>query len=84
MLDFKLMALFFPKYKRFKITGKDAFGNLILRCSLIKENNLCPDYEDRPGMCRNYPEKTYAGGSLHENCTFKPVSEKNFSSYLKQ
>ncbi len=83
MLDFKLMALLFPKYKRFKAIGKDEYGNIIVACSLIKENNLCPDYENRPRMCRNYPEKVYKGGSLHSKCTYRPVCEKDFECYLK-
>ncbi len=82
-LDFKLMALIFPKYKRFKAIGRDQHGNLIITCSLIKEDNLCPDYENRPRMCRNYPEKVYAGGNLYPKCTYRAICEKDFKSYMQ-
>ena len=84
--DFKLVAFLFPKYRRFKIIGEDESGNLILACSLIREDGLCPDYEDRPGICRAYPnpKKVYSGGNLYKRCTYRLVPKKSFDSYLKK
>ncbi|HSA06236.1 MAG TPA: YkgJ family cysteine cluster protein [Candidatus Gastranaerophilales bacterium] len=84
-LDFKLMRFFFPKYKRFKIIGEDSAGNLVLACSLIREDGLCPDYKNRPGICRAYPDpkKIYSGGKLYKRCSYKLISEKSFENYIQ-
>jgi Fe-S-cluster containining protein len=83
--DFKLTAFFFPKYKRFKIIGEDDQGNIILACSLIGEDGLCPDYKDRPLLCRAYPnpKKIYSGGKLYKRCTYRLLPKKPFESYIK-
>ena len=84
--DFNLVAFFLPKYKRFKIIGEDENNNLILACSLIREDGMCPDYEKRPGICRDYPNpaKIYSGGKLYKRCTYKLIPEKTFESYLEK
>lgn len=82
--EFEFFSKFYPKYKRFKVIGKDDYGNLILACKLLDETNLCPDYENRLEMCRNYPnpKKIRAGGNLYKRCTYRLVPEKEFESYL--
>jgi Fe-S-cluster containining protein len=82
--DLKIMQFFFPKYRRFKAIGVDEYGNIILACSLIGEDGLCPDYENRPQLCRAYPnpKKIYSGGNLYKRCTYKLLPEKPFESYL--
>jgi len=84
--DYKLMGLFFPKYKRFKIIGEDEYGNIVLACSLIREDGLCPDYKNRPGICRAYPNpnKIYSGGNLYKRCTYKLIPEKSFETCLNK
>jgi len=81
--EFKIMQMFFPKYKRFYIKGKDEFGNLIFACKLVTKDGLCSDYKNRLRMCKNYPAKwvTY-NAKLHEGCGYK-VNSKNFDDYLK-
>lgn len=83
-LGFKLMKLFNPSYRRFKIIGRDKYDNLVLACSLIREDGLCPDYENRPDICRNYPnpDKIYSGGTLYKRCTYRLVPEKSFAEHL--
>lgn len=80
---FRFMQFIYPKYRRFKIIGKDKCG-IILACKLIKEDGLCPDYENRPDICRDYPnpEKIYAGGRLYKRCTYKLIPEKSFEDFL--
>lgn len=82
--EFKFLSNFYPKYKRFKVIGKDEHENLILACSLIKEDNLCPDYENRLEMCKDYPnlKRIKAGGRLYSRCTYKLVPERDFESYI--
>ncbi|OGI00403.1 MAG: hypothetical protein A2Y25_02310 [Candidatus Melainabacteria bacterium GWF2_37_15] len=82
-LGFKFMKLIYPKYRRFKIIGKDKNG-IILACKLIREDGLCPDYENRPDICRDYPnpKKIYAGGRLYKRCTYKLLPGRTFEDFL--
>jgi Fe-S-cluster containining protein len=81
--EFNLTAKIFPKYKRFKIIGKDNYNNLIFACNLIDENGLCTDYKNRLKMCKKYPGPAInGGGELHKNCGYKIIPEKSFREYL--
>lgn len=82
--EFKFFTKLYPEYKRFKVIGKDESGHLILACKLIDEYNLCPDYNNRLAMCKDYPnpDKIRAGGKLYGRCTYSLVPEKDFESYL--
>lgn len=82
--EFNFLTNFYPKYKRFKVIGKDEYGNLILACKLIGESNLCPDYENRLEMCKDYPnpKRIRAGGRLYKRCTYRLIPEKEFDSFL--
>lgn len=82
--EFEFYLNFHPEYRRFKIIGKDEYGNLILACSLIDETNLCPDYKNRLKMCKNYPnlKRIRSGGNLYRRCTYRLVPEKDFKSFL--
>jgi Fe-S-cluster containining protein len=82
--EFNFMKKIFPKYKRFEITGRDEFGNLLFACTLLDENGLCSDYKHRLRMCKNYPHKNIKyGGELPPNCGFKILTGKSFKDYLK-
>lgn len=83
-LGFWLIKLFHPEYRRFKILGKDKNG-IILACTLIREDGLCPDYKNRPDLCRDFPnpQKVYAGGKLYRRCTYSLLPEKAFADYCK-
>ena len=82
--EFEIMTKIFPKYKRFRITGRDEYNNLIFACSLLDENGLCSDYKQRLNMCKKYPStKLNAGGKLHKNCGYRLIPEKSFSDYLE-
>ena len=83
--EFEFFAFLYPKYKRFKVIGKDEKNNLILACKLIREDGLCPDYKNRPKICRDYPnpKKIYSGGKLYKRCTYRLIPEKSFENYLQ-
>ncbi len=61
-----------PGHERFKITGKDQFGNLCFACSWQGDDNLCSRHEERLPLCREYPTKGlyYQGGWLGNDCGF--------------
>ena len=82
--EFKIMQFLFPAYRRFYIKGKDEEGNFIFACKLVTKDGLCPVYDKRPRMCRNYPAKRiFYPGKLHEGCGYK-VNIKTFEDYMKQ
>jgi hypothetical protein len=82
--EFKFLTIFYPKYKRFRIIGKEENGNLVLACKLIREDGLCPDYKNRLKMCRDYPnpKKIHSGGKLYKRCTYRLKPHKTFSNYM--
>ncbi|EKE04698.1 MAG: hypothetical protein ACD_20C00022G0023 [uncultured bacterium] len=84
--EFEFMTKLFPKYKRFKVIGRDEFNNLIFACKLIGEDGLCTDYKNRLKMCKEYPHyhRLCPSGELHERCGFKIIPEKTFEYYLKE
>lgn len=82
-LNFRLMWLLLHKYRRFRILGRDKYGNLIIACKLIKEDNLCPDYEGRPTICRDYPENSQLASTLYKRCSYRVIPEKKFQEYLE-
>lgn len=82
--EFEIMTKIFPKYKRFKITGRDEYNNLIFACTLLDKNGLCSDYKNRLNMCKKYPcIRQNAGGKLHKNCGYSLIPEKSFNNYLE-
>ncbi len=78
----KFMQFFLPHYRRFFITGKDEYNNLILSCIYLKTNGECSVYEKRPRLCKNYPVKTINfNAKLIEGCGFR-IIKKEFKDYL--
>ena len=81
--EFELTTKIFPKYKRFKIIGRDEYDNLVFACNLLDENGLCSDYSNRLKMCKNYPNaRINSAGKLHETCGYKIIPEKSFNDYI--
>lgn len=83
--EFELTTKLFPKYKRFRIIGRDEYGNLIFACNLVDENGLCTDYKNRLKMCRDYPQgRASEGGELHPRCGYTVSPNKSFEDYLNK
>lgn len=81
--EFKLMQKIFPSYKRFYIKYKDTNGNLVFGCKYLTEENLCGDYENRPSVCKKYPQKRLAKyAEMPDGCGYK-VNKKHFKDYLE-
>ncbi len=75
--DFRAMLKDYPDYDRFELIGKTDGGLLIFKCSMITEDGKCGDHENRPDICREYPDPDllYSGGELLDHCgySFKVV-----------
>lgn len=81
--DFKITSFIFPAYKRFEIIGKDNEDNLMFKCKLLGNDNLCTDYNNRLKMCRNFPNVKYGSlGKVPDGCGYKLVPIKKFNDYL--
>lgn len=81
--EFAFLKIIYPAYRRFKIAGKDEFGNFVIRCSLIDKDNLCPIHKSRPKVCRRYPvRKISRKVVLHKDCGFFVRPEKSFRDYI--
>jgi Fe-S-cluster containining protein len=59
---------------------------LAFRCNNLGPDNLCMDYEARPGFCRTYPteEGILLGSRLPKECGFAFAPLKAFEDVLKQ
>lgn len=84
--DFLAMLKDYPEYDRFELIGETDSGLLIFQCNVLGEDGRCGDHENRPDICREYPDPDlyYTGGELLEHCgycfkvvpSFKRVFEK--------
>jgi len=82
-IEFSFLQFIYPEYRRFRIVGKDESGNFVISCTLIGKENICPVYESRAAVCRNYPAKsTSIKGALHAGCGFFRKPEKTFKEFL--
>ncbi len=79
--ELKLMQIFLPHYRRFFITGKDEYNNLVLSCKYLTGSGKCSVYKKRPFLCKNYPSKINFNAQMIENCGYKVV-KKEFKDYL--
>ena len=74
-----------PEYERLEITGRDARGLLIFRCTWLTDEGLCKDHENRMDLCREHPNETFytAGGELSSYCGYK-VRPPSLRTLLKR
>jgi uncharacterized protein len=68
------------EYRCFEPTHSSDVG-LVFKCKNLGEDDLCTDYENRPGLCRSYPTEDSAtdGAKLPKDCgfAFSPLTEFN-------
>lgn len=74
-------SMFIPKAE----PGKD--GLLRFSCSNLGGDNRCKIYEDRPNMCRRYPDPNVLSrgkGGLLPGCGYHLIPLNNFEDSLKK
>lgn len=84
--EFNKLSTRFPEYTRFVIIGEDEQGYLKFRCSCQRQDMSCGDYQDRPDICRAFPEKSliFCGGKVPDTCGFTIKPGVPFSKRLEQ
>ena len=63
-----------PQYVNFRCVGSDQErGYLYFTCSLLRDDNTCSNYDNRPAMCRRYPfiPMFKLGGKLLPGCGYR-------------
>lgn len=70
----------FPEYLEMLESLTDGMF-YIYHCPKVTEDNRCPDYENRPQICRDFPEIN--GFFLPKNCSFIPWKLKSLPVWLK-
>lgn len=75
--EFAVVVNSHPEYRRFAVTGTDANGFLLFRCSWLTREGCCADHDNRLPLCRNFPDRSlvFSGGQLPAHCgyTFSAV-----------
>jgi len=71
--EFERLQLLHRFYTYLKVVGKDETG-LIFECSnLDSETNRCKIHNNRPSICRRYPQEEMfiMGGAICDDCGYK-------------
>ena len=84
--DFSQVVQRFPDYNRFVVVEKDEQGFLLFSCSVLTETGLCGEYEQRPRICRKFPDPSlyFSGGRLPVGCGYHFNISRNFQPFLKR
>ncbi len=73
-------------YRNLEIVGTDRNGILVFNCKLIGEDGRCTNYEERPDICRDFPDLLMFrfGGELDVDCGYKVRTKVDFKEVLKK
>lgn len=84
--DFKRLIERHPEYSRFIKTGRTLSGVLKFRCSMLDEDGLCSDYENRPDFCGGFPaaDLPLLGGVLNSHCGYRFEIAPSFRKMMKK
>lgn len=74
------------EFEKFQIIGHDPQGFLQFRCSWLTEFNTCRDHDNRPALCREFPDKNLVlcGGKLPQGCGYAIDVVVPFKKILQQ
>lgn len=84
--QFEALQRKFPVYRMFKIMDNTENG-LVFQCIYLNEKSgKCIDYENRPPLCRNYPNEVIfrLGANLADTCGYKFKPIKPFNKVLTE
>ena len=70
----------YPEYVQM-LNDSGESGYYFYHCPKVTEDNRCSDYENRPQICRDFPDNPIA--FLPKNCGFKDWKLKSESVSLK-
>ena len=70
----------YPEYIQM-LKDNEESGYYFYHCPKVTEDNKCPDYDNRPQICRDFPDNPIA--FLPKNCGFKDWKLKSESVSLK-
>jgi len=74
-------------HERFRPVFRDAEDNfLYFSCDRLDDENKCSDYQHRPEICREYPNKNMIkyGGRFLEGCGYRIKPAEDFKEILSQ
>ena len=76
----------YPDYRRFTVIGRTLSGLLLFHCTMLNEDNLCSDHENRPEYCSQFPhpDLIFLGGGLKPDCGFRFETVPDFQRMLRQ
>lgn len=82
---FERMCQVFPDSRRFKVIAEEPAA-LVFECSMLTEEGICGDHENRPALCRNYPSPMmyYSNFTLNDYCGYTIQAGKPFDSHFEK
>ena len=71
--EFERLKLLHRFYTYLKVIGKDETGLIFECCQLDEETKMCKIHDERPGICRRYPQEEMfvMGGDICDDCGYK-------------
>lgn len=84
--EFEQLKEVFPEYGRFQIRGQRPAGQLLFTCRYLGKDNHCHDYDNRPLICRDYPNEDLLrkGGILVSTCGFRFIPVEDFQKVFEE
>ncbi|HOC93430.1 MAG TPA: YkgJ family cysteine cluster protein [bacterium] len=84
--EFRGLVEKYPEYARFKHCGFTTLGLMTFECSMLGPDNLCADHDNRPELCRVYPETDlyFMCGALPRSCGYEYKAAPSFRRALRR
>ena len=87
MEQFERLVAREPEYRFFRPQEeRDEDGFIYFSCLLLGDDGLCTDYENRPTICRTYPDPAMFrfGAELPSGCGYYREPERSFAEVLDE